>query len=377
LTRIRTYCALCALVLGVPTVIAGCGGDDTSDLDPQTVIDQTFNNDERVSSGDLSLSLGASATGDQGGSLEASMSGPFQGNPDNPSELPQLDWTASITADGAGQSFSFDGGVTVTEDNAFVEYGGQAYEVGADAFGQVRDAAEQAAAEQPDNEGLSFTQAFSQACEQSLRSQGASDTSACDVDFESWLGDLTNDGAEEIEGTETTRISGTVDVETMLGDLVELGTAVPQGAGTVPTDEQVQQAADAVTEASFDLYSGTDDSILRGIDFNLALDPNAIPDADAAGVDSVDLNFSMRLGGVNEEQTIDAPSGAKPIDELLGQFGVAPRTLGGLDALGAGGVPAAPATPAPQSGGGDPNAYLDCIAEASTPEAIEACASDL
>jgi hypothetical protein len=375
LTRIRTYCALSALVLIVPIVVAGCGGDDTSDLDPQTVIDQTFNNDERVSSGDLSLSIGASATGDQGGSVEASLSGPFQGNPDDPSELPQLDWTASMTADGAGQSFSFDGGVTVTEDNAFVEYGGQAYEVGAESFGQVRDAAEQAAAEQPENEGLSFRQAFSQACEQSLQSQGAADTSACDVDFESWLGDLTNDGSEEIEGTETIHISGTVDVETMLGDLVELGTAVPQSTGAVPTNEQVQQAADAVTEASFDLYSGVDDSILRGIDFNLALDPSAIPDADAAGVDSVDVNLSMRLAGVNEEQTIEAPSGAKPIDELLGQFGVDPGALG---ALGAGGVPSTPAIPAPSGGGsGDPNAYLDCIAEASTPEAIEACAKDL
>ncbi len=30
----------------------------------------------------------------------------------------------------------------------------------------------------------------------------------------------------------------------------------------------------------------------------------------------------MRLGGVNEEQTIEAPTDAQPIDDLLSQFGL-------------------------------------------------------
>lgn len=370
---------IAVLSLAVPALVAGCGGDDAGDLDPQAVIDETFNNDEKVTSGNLSLSVGGSATGDQGGSLEASLSGPFQGDPDDPNALPQLDWTGSLTAEGAGQSVSFDGGVTVTEDNAYVEYGGEAYELGTEVFEELSAGAQEASEQGSDTEGLSFTEAFTQGCEQSLQAQGATDTSACDVDFEGWLGELTNDGSEDVEGTETVHISGTVDVETMLSDLVELGGAVPQTATTAPTEAQVQQIADAVSEASFDLYSGVDDDILRGLDFNLAIDPSAIPEAGAAGVDSVDVNFSMRLGGVNEDQTIEAPEDAKPIDDLLGQFGVDSGSLGNLGALGGGGggIPSVPATPAPSGGSGDPNAYLDCIAGASTPEEIEACAKEL
>jgi hypothetical protein len=383
LTRFRTYLALATFALLVPVLIAGCGGDDeSSDVDPQTVLDDTFNNDERVSSGDLSLSLGGSADGDQGGSFEASLSGPFQGDPDDPTALPQLDWTGSITAEGAGQSFSFEGGITVTEDNAFVEYGGNAYEVGAETFAQFKELAEQAASQQTETEGLSFSEAFTQGCEQSLQAQGG-DPAACEIDFQGWLGDLTNDGEEEVEGTDTVHISGSLDVETMLADLVELGSAVPEASASgVPTEDQVQQVADAVEEASFDLYSGVDDNILRGLDFNLSLDPSSIPEAEASGVEAVDANFSMRLAGVNEDQEISGPSDAQPIEDLLGQFGVDPGALGGLGALGGAGgtipgVGSGGGGAGGGGGGGNANAYLDCIAEAQTPDEINACASDL
>jgi hypothetical protein len=381
LTRIRTYFALCALALVVPVLVAGCGGDDESDVDPQTVLDETFDNDESVSSGDLSLSLGGSAEGDQGGSFEASLSGPFQGDPDDPTAIPQLDWTGSLTAEGAGQSVNFEGGITVTEDNAYVEYAGNAYELGAETFGQFKKLAEQASAQQTETEGLSFSEAFTQGCEQSLQAQGG-DTAACQIDFEGWLGDLSNEGEEEIEGAETVHVAGSLDVETMLQDLIELGGAVPQAAEAgIPSEEQVQQVADAISEASFDLYSGVDDRILRGLDFNLAIDPSAIPDAEAAGVESIDANFAMRLASVNEEQEISAPSAAQPIEELLGQFGVDPGSLGGLDALGGAGA----GLPGGGGGGGgggaagagDTDAYLECIANAQGPNEINACASEL
>lgn len=381
MTRIRTYLALCVLALAVP-LIAACGDDESSDVDPQTVLDETFDNDERVSSGDLSLSLGGSAEGEQGGSFEASLSGPFQGDPDDPAAIPQLDWSGSLTAEGAGQSVSFEGGITVTEDNAFVEYGGNAYEVGAETFGQFKQLAEQASAQQSEAEGLSFTEAFTQGCEQSLEAQGG-DAAACRIDFQAWLGDLSNEGEEEVEGADTVHVSGSVDVETMLQDLAELGAAVPQASSTgVPSEEQVQQIADAISEASFDLYSGVDDRVLRGIDFNLTLDPSAIPDASEAGIESVDADFSLRLAGVNEEQEISAPSDAQPIDELLGQFGIDPNELGGLGGLGDG--TAIPGAGSGSGGGGggapsdaDADAYLDCIAEAQTPAEINDCASEL
>ena len=379
MNRFRTLIVASALALGITAGIAGCGGDDSSDVDPQTVIDDTFSNDETVSSGDLSLSISGSAEGEQGGSFDASLSGPFQGDPENAAAIPQLDWTGALDFEAAGTSMSFEGAVTVTEDNAYVEYGGTAYEVGTETFTQFKELAESAAAQQTEStEGQSFGELFIQGCETQLQSQGASDTSACDIDFASWLGELSNEGTEDIEGTDAVHISGAVDVEQMITDLVELGTAVPN-AGAAPTEEQLQQVTDAVSEASFDLYSGTDDDILRGLDFTVAIDPSAIPDAEAAGVESVDVGFEMRLGGVNEDQEISAPSDAQPIEDLLGQFGIDPSALGALGGLGA--LPGAPGAGSGSSGGTggaqDPNAYLDCVGEATTSEEINACASEL
>lgn len=377
MNRFRTLIVASALALGIAAGVAGCGGDDSSDIDPQTVLDGTFSNDETVSSGDLSLSISGSAEGEQGGSVDASLSGPFQGDPDNPSSIPQLDWTGSLDFEAGGLSQSFEGAVTVTEDNAYVEYGGTAYEVGAETFAQFKELAESAAAEQTEStEGQSFGELFTQGCEAQLQEQGASDTSACDIDFASWLGELSNEGTEDVDGTDAVHISGSVDVEQMITDLAELGTAVPEASDDAPTEKQLQQVSDAVSEASFDLYSGADDLILRGLDFTIAIDPSAIPDADAAGVENIDVGFEMRLGGVNEDQEISAPSDAQPIEELLGQFGIDPSTLGGL-----GGVPGL--TPDVGSGGDgaagaeDPNAYLDCIGQAATSEEINACASEL
>ncbi len=367
--------ALGALALCAGLLIAGCGGDDSSDVDPQTVIDETFSNEETISSGNLSLTFGGSADGEQGGSFEASLSGPFQGDPDDPAAIPQLDWTGSISGEGAGQSISFEGGLTVTEDNAYVEYGGNAYEVGTETFGQFKQLAEQASAQQADTAGLSFGEAFRQGCEQSIEAQGG-DPAACEIDFGGWLSDPETEGTEDIEGTESDHVSGAVNVDTMLDDLLELGasTGQPIPAGS---EEQIAQVADAA-EVTFDLYSATDTRILTGLDFDFALDLTQIddPSVAASGAESVDVNFSMRLGEVNEEQTIEAPSDAQPIDELLGQFGVDPSALGGLGAL-PGAVPDGGAGGAGGAGGGNTDAYLDCIAEAQTPDEINACASSL
>lgn len=382
MTRFRSLLLICAFALPIPAALAGCGGDDSSNVDPQTVLDETFSNDERATSGDLSLTVSASAEGAAGGSVEASLSGPYQGDAENPNAIPQLDWTGSISADGAGQSFSAEGGLIVTEDNAFVEYGGNTYEVGTDTFSQFKQLAESAAAQQTESsKGLSFGEAFTQQCQSQLQAAGG-DPAACEIDFQSWLTDLTSEGTADVEGTQTDQVSGALDAQTMLGDIVELGSSLPQAAsGGVPTEQQVQQIADAVQEASFDLYSGTEDRILRGLDLNLAIDPSSIPGAAGSGVESVDASFSMRLGAVNEEQTIEAPGDAQPIEDLLGQLGVDPAALGGLGALGGGGglgaTPGQDAGGASVPGGGDSQAYLDCIAQAQTPEDINACSQEL
>lgn len=371
----RKLAAICALALSIPAAAAGCGGDDESSEDPQTVIDDTLSNDAAISSGILDITLGASA-GEQG-SFEASVSGPFQGDPDDPTVLPQLDMTGTVSGEGAGQSIDMEGGLVISEDNAFVEYQGETYEVGTQTFGQFKQAFEQSAAQAAQGSGDEAAASFKEQCEQAIQQAGG-DTAACDFDVTNWFTNLSNEGTEDIEGTSSVHVSGDLDLAQMLDDISGLGEAIPGAAAGVDPAQiqgQLDQVEEAVSEASFDVYSTEDENLLNGLDLNLVIDPAAVSGGVAVpGVESVDVSFGLRIGAVNEEQTIEAPTGAKSIDELVGP--------GGLEALG-GGIPGAGLevpqggdVPAP-GGGATGDAYLDCVAEAKTPDEINACASEL
>jgi hypothetical protein len=360
LTHIRTLFAICAIALPVGAFVAGCGGDDTSDEDPQTVLDDTFDNEESVSSGNLSLNVSVAASGEQGGSFDASLSGPFQGDPENQNSIPQLDWTGSVSGEGGGQSIDYEAGLVVTGDNAFVEYGGETYEVGSKQFSRFKERAE----EQSGQTGNDDSQASFQAgCEQALSQAGATDTSGCDIDLQSWIPDATNEGIEDVGGAESIHIHGDADIDQVLTDIGELASAVPNAAASGFDPSQLSAFSDAVTEASVDVYSTEDENLLSKLELALAIDPTQIAGGAEISVDSIELDFSLEFADINEEQTVDAPSDAKPLADLLGNVGV-----GGLGPLGGGASGG--------SGGAgidDPTAYLECLDRAQSPEEINAC----
>ena len=364
MTRIRTFFLLCLLALVVPIVIAGCGGDDSSGEDPQTVLDETFNNDTKVTSGDLSLSASVSAEGEQGGNFEFSLSGPFQGDPDHENAIPQLDWTVSASGEGAGQSIDFSGGLTVTGDNAYVTYNDQAYEVGSDVFAQLKQAfeAQAQAAGSASSEGT-----FQEQCATAIEQAGG-DPAACDIDLESWLTNLSDDGTEDVGGTETIHISGDANIDQILTDVGNLASSVPSAASSGFDPSQLSAVSGAVTDASIDVYSGADDKVLRKLEVALTVDPSAVaPEGVTVPIGEITVDFAIEIDGLNEEQTIEAPSGAKPISELLSDLGVDPSTLGQIPGLPGG----------TSGGGGGDSDYLQCVAQAATPAEINDCASQL
>lgn len=365
MTRSRTLLAVCALALPIPAAIAGCGGDDGGDEDPQEVLTATFNNDTMISSGVLDVSVEASAEGDQGGNFNLSLSGPFQGDPENANAIPQLDLTATASGEGGGQSLDFEGGLVITEDNAYVEYGGDAYEVGTEAFDQLKAQAEAQAG--TTGEGGDAASSFREGCESAIEAQGG-DPTACDFDVSAWFTELSNEGTEDVGGSEATHVSGQLDVETMLNDLFTLGASVPganvQGLSPEIIQSQLGTVSQAISTAEFDVYSATEDDTLRQFDFTIGIDPSAIPGGDASGVGSVDLSFSVAISDVGSEQTIAAPADPKPISELQSQ-------LGGLGLPVPGAVPGAVPGGSGIPGAGDPS--LECINQAKTPEEITAC----
>ena len=371
---IRILLALCAVAVA-GMLIAGCGGDDDSgsDADPQTVLEDTFNNETKVTSGNLTLSASVDAQGDEGGSFEGSIAGPFQGDADNPASIPQLDFTVSSSGDIAGQSLDFDGGLVLTEDNAFVEYNGKTYEVGAETYGPLKEQLEaQADAAETEDSPASFQAA----CEQAMAQAGASDTSACDIDPISWLSNVTNEGTEDVGGSESVHIHGDANLDQILTDIGGIASAIPGAASQGFDPAQLQLLEGAVDTASVDVYSTTDENLLSKLDVNLTLDPTAIAGSAAVPISTVDLTFGFEIADINAEQTIEAPADAQPIDQLLGDLGV---DLGDLGALGAGGLGGLGG--AGGGGGGKaPNAdaYLECLQQAgSDAQAINQCASEL
>jgi hypothetical protein len=365
----RILFALCALAIA-GALIAGCGGDDESDADPQAVLDDTFDNDTKVASGNLTLSASVDAEGEEGGSFEASISGPYQGDPDNAAAIPQLDWTVSASGEVAGQSLDFDGGLVLTDDNAFVEYNDGTYELGADTFAPLKEQLEAQADAQAEESPASFQAA----CEQALSQAGATDESACDIDPASWLTNVTNEGTEDVGGSDSTHIHGDANLDQILADIGGIVAAVPGLSSQGFDPSQLQLLEGAVDSASVDVYSTTDDNLLSKLDVNLTLDLTAIAGSAASvPVSTVDATFGYEVADINEEQSIEAPSDAQPIDELFADLGIDLGDLGALGGLGGLG-----ATGGGGGGAPDADAYLECLQQAgSDAAAINACASEL
>lgn len=333
MNRSKTLLVALALALPVPAAIVGCGGDDASSEDPGDVLAAAFNNDSKIESGVLDLNLNIAAEGDQGGSLDVGVTGPFAMNPDDPEGLGQLDLDITASGDGAAAASlgDFEAGVTVTDDNLYVNYGGTDYELGTDQFQTLKD---QASATTGGTDSGDAASSFKDGCEQAIEAQGG-DAAACDFDVTQWFTDLSNEGTEDKGGAEATHIAGSLNVEQMVSDLFQLGSSVPGATGgTDPSQIEpfLGVISDAISDASFDVYAATEDDTLRGLDFSLGVDPSAIPGGTAGGVTSANLDFSLEVSDVGSEQTFTAPDDPQPIEDLAQQFGA-------LGALGGAGVP--------------------------------------
>ena len=367
-----------ALALPLPVAIAGCGGDDESSDDPAELLEQAFNNDTVIESGVIDLTFDLTAEGEMAGSLTAAVTGPFQTDPEDPESMGQVDLDVSVTAEGsAAEDFGgFEGGLIVTEDNLFVETDGTTYELGEEQFTALE---EQAAAQAETAEGEEAAGGFREQCETAIEAQGG-DPAACDFDVTAWFGELTNEGTEDLGGSDVTHIAGQLQLETVLTDLFGLISSIPGATGDIPPEliqGQLDTVTSAISDASFDAYPATEDQTLRGLDFNLALDPTAVPGGEAAGIDSAAIALTYEVSDVGSEQTFEAPADAEPIEGLFEQFGGSIPGGGALPGLPGATEPGGTVPGGEVPGGGAvPGAgEIDpvCLQEATTAEEIQAC----
>ena len=101
-----------------PPAAAATSG--SSDENPQTVLkDATF---EGIENADLDLTLEVDVSGDEGGNVDVSLSGPFQSK--GKGQLPELDMSAEASGSVGGKDVDFDGGLVLFPNKAYVNYEG-------------------------------------------------------------------------------------------------------------------------------------------------------------------------------------------------------------------------------------------------------------
>jgi hypothetical protein len=350
LQRILRLLAPLSLLLAAVALVA-CGGDDggtsgkklSSTSDPQKILDDTFSGGKTVDSGRFALKLTINATG--GGStlngpIDITLGGPFQSL--GKDKVPKFD--IDLEFKGAGQDIK--AGATSTGDKGFLSFNGTDYSVPDDVFKQ-------------------FAQGYTQAQQQN-KDQGGT-LKELGITPQDWLKDPQVDDSSSVEGTDTAKVTGGIDVPKMLADINTLlskaGSLGIPTTGSIPsrlTDDQMKQVEDAIKQADVTIESGKDDSILRRIAFTLGLE-----DTTGSG-GTADIGFDLTLSGLGEDQQVSEPSDTKPLNDLLSQFG----GLGALGGLGG----------SSSSGSGASAAaaqkYSDCVQAAGTDQTkLQDCAA--
>lgn len=317
MSRVRFPYALAviAALVAVSVGLAACGGDsDRSDESPQAVLDEATL--QGIESGNVDLSLGIKSPGPKGEDLDASLSGPFQG--EGKGGLPQLDMTAKAKGSINGEKVDLEGGVALLPDGAYVSYEGVDYEVDPTTFSFVESILNPSEGGETGATGLT-------ACQEELGKLKVGE----------FVKNGKNEGSAEVDGTGTTKISGDLEVSTALDALFEVAESqacralVATITGPLPSksenEKTKEEVSNGVKSAHVSVYVG-DDDIVRRVKAKLDVERKN----DGGGPKKAAIDFDLQLTGVNEEQTISAPGNAKPLGGLFIKLGINPIELLGV-----------------------------------------------
>jgi hypothetical protein len=281
--RARALLALSALVL----LLGGCGSDTSGDTgSARDVIRQAAENPAKSADLDLSMELKLDGVEQLKDPVKVTVKGPTRSN--GPRKLPDVDW--KIHVEGAGKNADLR--VTATGGNAWIGYGGQTYEVGTQLVSRFMSQAQAQSQSQP----------------------------KLKLAVPDWLKD-----AEVSDGGR--KVSGQLDVRKALADVNRITARLPQ-AHQIDA-KTLDQIDGAVKDAGVEFQVG-DDHILRSSHFNFEFE---VPDelrSQAHGLTGGHLTLQTNQENVNGGQTVTAPSGARPLSELLQRFGVPPGALMGV-----------------------------------------------
>lgn len=286
---LRTLAILGVLAAGL---LSACGSEETQNsADARELLSRAFATP--VESGRMSavaeIDIDGVALLDNG--LKLTMSGPFT------REAADLD----VSVGGFGPGLS--GGLTFTEDNVWITVAGRAYELGEDAFSDLMG---QTGAHRKDGDGAL-----------TLESLG--------IDLEEWLTGATVEGDDEVGGAAVTKITAEVDAARVLDDVG--GLMEKHEAEKAPSADDVEKLSEFLEDANVEIYVGKADDVVRRAVIELEFEVPEDRRADLAGAEGGAISFDVTLSDVGEPQRIEPPADARPLDDLLGQFGFGPELL--------------------------------------------------
>ena len=273
---------LLLLALLAALVAGACGGREAS------VVDRAF--EDPVRSAQVTLRLTVDGAEGQDRALE--LAGPWRSN--GPGQLHSFDWRARVAA---GSDGAFEGRLVSTGENLFVEHRGETYEVGE---ARVAELERRAAAQRRQQGDV----------------DGAEDLERLGVDPKAWFPESDEEDAE-VAGVPTTKVTGTLDVERAVRDVARLlrrPELQAQLGGRVPSATELRLLAAVLEDPRFELHAGREDGKLR----RLAATARVVPPRGEGA--PVTVRFALELRDVDQPVRIDAPSGGRPIEELLQQL---------------------------------------------------------
>jgi hypothetical protein len=343
------------LVVLAGLLLAGCGGSSSSAASgpsARTLLKQTFTGSHTIDSGRLAASITVDPTGSTvlTEPISLSFGGPFQSR--GKGKLPKSDFAIAVGFQGhTGQL-----GIISTGTEGFVTLEGTAYKLPASSFQQLEG-------------GVSSVGGGS---------GSSSALSGLGIHPEQWLVDPRVLGTAEVGGTETDHIRGRLAVKPLLADLSKLlGKAATLSSSTASlgsiTPAQQTKIAGEVSDASFDLWTGTADHTIRKLTVTATLPVTGTTRTELGGMTRARLSFGLTYSDVGTPQTITTPASSAPYSQFQSRL----RSIVlEIEELVVGASGSSTSTTGSSAGASGDAAYSQCVAAAGSSVAkIQKCAA--
>jgi hypothetical protein len=276
---VKAACALLALVLALGLVACGRDGGGAS---ASNVLSKTASNLGKIKSGEIRFSLRVKPRSEDAKEFGFELSGPFSLEK---GALPVADVDYTQIANGKRATVK----VLATGRRAYVEVGGNTYELPEALAGQLRVATGE------------------------LEQAGG----LAQLDVSDWVRDPHASDGGEVGGADTDHVDARLNVVAVVNDLLSAAGGLTGGLQRLQ-GVSAQRLQEAVRGTSFDLYSGKDDHLLRKLALSIDLAFEVPKDLRQALGDLVgaEIDLELEVTDPNKKVTVSEPANPRPYSEL-------------------------------------------------------------